>query len=245
MAFEPIARSSLAESVVDQLADEILAGRIAPGDALPSERSLSELLGVNRGAVREAIQRLAAQGLVRPQQGSGNHVLDYRQEAGLDLLPRLLVRGGGQVDPAAVRSVAELRACIGADAARLAAARATPAQRRALVELGERLAAAPDRAARQALALELWQAVVDAADNIAYRLALNSLVRAYAPVQALLRDLLADELDDVEGHRAVVRAIEQGHSQPARDAAAALLARGSDALSSLALLLGTLPEEAR
>ena len=40
------------------LRTEILSGRLAPGDALSSERALSEELGANRHAVREALKRL-------------------------------------------------------------------------------------------------------------------------------------------------------------------------------------------
>ena len=237
MSLHPVPRVSLSEGVVDQLMGEILAGRWDPGQALPSERTLAELLGVNRGAVREGIQRLSAAGLVQARQGDATRVLDYRETAGLDLLPRLLLRADGQVDGAVVRAIAELRACIGSDAARLAAGRVDPKASARLQACAQAMADAPDRPARQVAALALWSAVIDAADNVAYRLALNSLVRSYLPVQALLCDLLAEELDDVAGHRAVVDAILRGRAELARDAAAALLSRGGEALSTLSLWL--------
>lgn len=236
MGLRPIQRSSVAEDVVDQLAEEILAGRYEAGDALPSERALAETLGVNRGAVREAMQRLATEGLVRARQGDGTRVLDFRREGGLDLLPRLLSRGDGAIDGEAIAGVAELRACIGADAARLAAVRADDSHHAALQAAATRLRDAPDRAARQPEALALWEAVVDAAGNLAYRLAFNSLVRAYQPVQPLLRDLLGQELDDVAGHQRVVDAILAGDDARARLEADAVLQQGSRALASLATL---------
>ena len=52
------------------LREEILAGRLQPGTEL-AEVALSEQLGVSRGPIREAIGRLAAEGLVtvRPRRG--------------------------------------------------------------------------------------------------------------------------------------------------------------------------------
>jgi len=55
----------------DYLREEILAGRLQPGTEL-AEVALSEQLGVSRGPIREAIGRLAAEGLVtvRPRRGA-------------------------------------------------------------------------------------------------------------------------------------------------------------------------------
>src|SRR6266478_1264515 len=55
----------------DHLREEILAGRLQPGTEL-AEVALSEQLGVSRGPIREAIGRLAAEGLVtvRPRRGA-------------------------------------------------------------------------------------------------------------------------------------------------------------------------------
>jgi DNA-binding FadR family transcriptional regulator len=63
---------------VTQLADHferaILAGELAPGELLPSERELSARMGVSRSVVREALGRLASLGLVRSVHGSGTRV---------------------------------------------------------------------------------------------------------------------------------------------------------------------------
>ena len=55
----------------DHLRDEILSGRLTPGTEL-SEVALAESLGVSRGPIREALGRLAAEGLVtvRPRRGA-------------------------------------------------------------------------------------------------------------------------------------------------------------------------------
>jgi DNA-binding GntR family transcriptional regulator len=67
----PLDNATLWERVHDHLRDEILANRLAPGTEL-QEVGLSEQLGVSRGPIREAIGRLAAEGLVtvRPRRGA-------------------------------------------------------------------------------------------------------------------------------------------------------------------------------
>jgi DNA-binding GntR family transcriptional regulator len=62
---------TLWERVHDHLRDEILSGRLVPGTEL-SEVALADSLGVSRGPVREALGRLATEGLVtiRPRRGA-------------------------------------------------------------------------------------------------------------------------------------------------------------------------------
>src|SRR5436309_6049543 len=62
---------TLWQRVYDFLREEILAERLQPGAEL-QEVALSEELGVSRGPIREAIGRLAAEGLVtvRPRRGA-------------------------------------------------------------------------------------------------------------------------------------------------------------------------------
>ena len=67
----PIENVTLWERVHAHLRDEILANRLTPGTVL-SEVPLAASLGVSRGPVREALGRLAAEGLVtvRPRRGA-------------------------------------------------------------------------------------------------------------------------------------------------------------------------------
>jgi len=67
----PLENLTLWERVHFHLRDEILANRLPPGTVL-GEVALSESLGVSRGPIREALGRLAAEGLVtvRPRRGA-------------------------------------------------------------------------------------------------------------------------------------------------------------------------------
>lgn len=68
----------------ERLRSAILAGEIAPGEALPSERELAESLGLSRMTVRRALGALVAQKLAEKRQGSGTYVLPRRLEQTVD-----------------------------------------------------------------------------------------------------------------------------------------------------------------
>lgn len=57
-----------------KLGDAIHENRWAAGEALPSERALSESLGISRITARKAIALLVEQGLIRRTHGAGNFI---------------------------------------------------------------------------------------------------------------------------------------------------------------------------
>jgi GntR family transcriptional regulator, transcriptional repressor for pyruvate dehydrogenase complex len=232
MVLKPIVRRLVPDNVFEQLLGEVVDGSLGPGDALPSERRLAELLGVSRPAVREALQRMSATGLVEVRHGGATIVRDLQRHAGLDLLPRLLVRDG-ELDPDTARSIVEARFAIAPHVAELAAGRsgrAPAATRAALPSAVETISRADDPAARQRAALAFWDAVVDLADSIAFRLMFNSLRAAYEPAIDALAPLLDAEVSNVEGYRAIADAVLAGDAPAAARAADALLRPATEAL---------------
>ena len=234
MPLQPVQRSSVADAVFDQLLDEVLSGQIDAGDPLPAERALTAALGVNRQAVREALQRLAEAGLVEIRHGGRTLVRDFRASAGLDLLPRLLVRPDGTVDADVANALMELRAGLGPDVARRCAERADAATGSRIADLTARMAdAGEDLGVIAALDLQFWDAIVEGADNIAYRFAFNGMRRTYEPIAELLRQTLSPELLDHAGRGVIAAAITAGDGAAAAAGAARLLARGEAAVQQL------------
>jgi GntR family transcriptional repressor for pyruvate dehydrogenase complex len=76
MSFKTIKRESTLEVIVQQIKDQIKKGILKPGEKLPSERKLADLLGVSRASVREAIQALAFSGYLEVNQGKGTYILE-------------------------------------------------------------------------------------------------------------------------------------------------------------------------
>jgi GntR family transcriptional repressor for pyruvate dehydrogenase complex len=99
----------------------IVSGSLAPGDRLPSERTLAEQLAVSRTVVREALRGLAGMNLLDIRQGSGVYVAALDLESLIQPL-RFVV----DVERSAVEKLAEARAVLEPGLARLAAERARP-----------------------------------------------------------------------------------------------------------------------
>jgi GntR family transcriptional regulator, transcriptional repressor for pyruvate dehydrogenase complex len=68
--FKKVKQNRMYEEIAEQIVESILRGDLAPGDKLPPEKKLSEMFGVSRVTVREAILSLEQQGLVEVRQGS-------------------------------------------------------------------------------------------------------------------------------------------------------------------------------
>lgn len=231
MALRPVTRRTLSDEVFEQLLDSVVDGELTVGESLPSERRLAEVLGVSRPAVREALQRIAQTGVVEVRQGGATLVRDYRRAAGLDLLPRLLVRGG-RLDAAIARSVIEARAEVGPGIAALAATRGGPVLATELDELLTRMSTTTDPVTWQLGALDFWDLLVDGADSIVFRLMFNSLRTAYEPALPALGTLLAEEVGQVEPYRLLAAAIRAGDAATARAAATRVLTPTAEALLS-------------
>jgi GntR family transcriptional regulator, transcriptional repressor for pyruvate dehydrogenase complex len=236
MALQPVSRRSVPEDVFDQIVAEVLSGQMRPGEALPSERRLAEVLGVSRPAVREAMKRLSAVGLVEVRQGDSTTVRDFRRHAGLDLLPRLLLPAG-ELDIAVARSILEARLHNGPKVAELAALRHRPKIIALLRDSVVRLEAEDDPVERQRCALTFWDHVVDGADSIVFRLMYNTLRAAYEPALPALATVMEAEVGRPQAYRRLADAIEAGDAERAGRAARQLLEPATtaliDALSSL------------
>lgn len=80
----PIPRATFASLVTDQLRDSIINGALEPGEQL-SEVDLAQRFGVSRGPVREALQRLIQEGLLRSEPHRGVTIPVLTDEDVLDI----------------------------------------------------------------------------------------------------------------------------------------------------------------
>ena len=129
---EPVRRSRLYQSIVEQIEALLEKGELLPGDQLPAERALADQFQVSRASVREALRTLELLGIVETRAGGGTFI---RQVAPDDLarpLQSLIARGH------TLQDVIEFRGVVEPAIAALAATRVTPAQ---LAELREILTA--------------------------------------------------------------------------------------------------------
>ena len=225
--FSEVTTKRSADAVFDQVCEQIVGGGLEPGSTLPGERELSAQLNVSRSVVREALQRLAQAGLIEIRHGGSTRVRDYQSGTDIDLLGRLLVHSDGSIDSVVLRSMLEMRICIGTDAARLCALRASSELANELNVLVEHLAATNEIADKQDIDLEFWAAIVSGSQNIGYRLAYNGLEATYRPMRDVIAAVVEPELRNIAGHRAIARSIRVGDAQGAESAAKSLLETSS------------------
>jgi len=112
---------SLGDRLRNGIEEDILAGRLVPGDRL-DERALAERYNVSRTPVREALRQLSTIGLVSVQLRQGARVAAIE-------MPRLL-------------QMIEMMAVVEAEASRLAARRMSRGDRQRLLEIHAQAASA-------------------------------------------------------------------------------------------------------
>ena len=84
--------------VLEKIENDLLEGRLGPGDRLPAERELAGNLGVGRSSVREALRVLEVMGLIRTGTGSGpasGAIIVAAPTGGMQALLRLQVAAQG------------------------------------------------------------------------------------------------------------------------------------------------------
>lgn len=66
---KPIKQSKLSDEIVEQIQNSIKNRELQPNDVLPSEREMAKMLNVSRPPLREALNKLEAQGFIKIHRG--------------------------------------------------------------------------------------------------------------------------------------------------------------------------------
>ncbi len=84
-------KKSKSQKVYDYIEELVISGDIKPGERLPSEAKLGDILNVSRVSVRAGIEKLSAIGLVSKKKGGGTYVNRPKNENYLSVFtPTLL-----------------------------------------------------------------------------------------------------------------------------------------------------------
>ena len=120
--FRKAKQNRIFQDVVEQIQDVILDGKIKPGERLPSERELGEMLGTSRGTLREALRILEQKGLIEIRLGvNGGAIVKETNWEQMSETLALLIRS----QSVALEHLAEFREGVEGIIASLAAERAT------------------------------------------------------------------------------------------------------------------------
>jgi DNA-binding GntR family transcriptional regulator len=186
--------TSLADKAYHEIRGLIVSLELAPG-ALIDERELIERLEIGRTPVREALRRLAHERLVEvyPRRGMFVTGVDVRELARLS----------------------EVRELLEPEAARLAAERATDADREQLAELLTEL----DAGASELMDLDerIHRAVYRASHNDLLEATLEQYYVLALRIWSMALDRAHELEEAVEAHRALLEAIRDGDGERAAD----------------------------
>lgn len=126
-------KENLSQRIADTLKKMILEEQVyTAGQKLPNENELSQLLGVSRTTLREAIRILAAEGVLTVKRGCGTFVagqLNYYVDSGIEMQDFSQMR-------ITLRDLYEARTIFEPEAAALACRRASDEEIRHILELG-------------------------------------------------------------------------------------------------------------
>jgi len=209
-------RRSLADQLYGDLRERIRSGELQPGERLPTEKDFTEAFAVSRTTVREALARLAAEGMVQARQGVGVYVTETaRYEA-------FQIRKDELESLEDVHRLLELRLAIETEMAALAAARRTKGDVRDLHRKLAAINAADTSDAAARADADLHSSIARAAHNAYFERILTFIGTRLVPPRALVIQARDEQesgayaaLLDAE-HRAIVDAIEAGDEAAAR-----------------------------
>lgn len=206
MMADPARRERVSDRVAAEILKLIAGGDIEPGQKLPAERKLAEMLDVSRVSVRAALQTLKAQGFLDAVQGGGTRVVSKAD--GADPALAELVR----LDKSNMLDLMELRCEIEVWAARRAALSASNGGLAALEAALETMKG--NGADKAAADVAFHMAVARASDSVVYRHLLGLVRGTLAQMLTYHRtELFATPEDDrtvVAQHTAIVEAIRAG-----------------------------------
>jgi GntR family transcriptional regulator, transcriptional repressor for pyruvate dehydrogenase complex len=232
-AYKRIKSKRIFEGVIEQIRLQIVNGDIQPGDRLPPERTLSELIGVHRNSIREALKILEYMGVIESKPGAGTILSDI----GKDIFKEKVSNITKFSPRSFLIELIELREALEPHMAALAADRATDEDIEAMeaaindlkseVSHGQKLSSADER---------LHLAIAKATHNATF-------LRLTEPVMSMLSQFrersqrIPGRRTDVFGeHERIFLAIRERNPQAARAAM-------KSHLSQIRVMLINLPEE--
>ena len=212
VGFETIPRNKVYQAVARQLQRHITE-KLKPGDLLPPERQLVQMLGVSRGSVRDAIRSLEIMGLLEPRQGVGTVVRSPDASAAYPLANALRDKKKQVAELIDVRKMIEPHL----------------AERAARHASHDEIAEMEDILVRQEEKVRRGELTIEEDSEFHYSIALASNNSAILKVVDVLMNLLREtrqrslqgerrQEKSLEGHRRILAALKR------RDSAAAKIA---------------------
>lgn len=211
--FAFVRRNKVYEDVARQI-ERLILKKLRPGDKLPSERELAELLSVSRSSIRDAIRSLELMGMVEPRQGAGTIVCEISSSSVTNPLANALKRKEEHIS-----ELLDFRKILEPPLASRAATHASP----------DEISEMDDILKRQEAKLRSGETAIAEDSEFHYAIAMASGNSVVLKVLDILMDLLRETRErtlqvegrpqkSLAGHRLILSAIKR-HDQEGAKAA--------------------------
>lgn len=177
--FGKLRGTRVSDDIAAKIRSQVESGKLKVGSRLPSERALSEQLGVGRNALREALRLLENAGLIRLEKGvHGGAIV---QDRGRDAIASSMVDMYhlGSIQP---RHLTQARILYESVVIRLACAEATPADLQALyanIDAAEQARSAGEFGARIELHIEFHRMLARITGNPILEAVMNGVLEVF------------------------------------------------------------------
>jgi GntR family transcriptional repressor for pyruvate dehydrogenase complex len=216
---------TLSQKIERRIEEAIQQRKLRPGDKLPSEKELCASFLVSRTALREALRRLNARGLIEIKKGSGMYVSEIQIE---DAIKSLNLYYDLKFDSNLIAQMIEMRLLFEPQIAKLAARNRNKEDISVLQKnIKELEACNPDNTQKEADLINLFHT------NITKSTGNPMIVVSMEPIFSLLprmRNFLYANIDGekeytLEAHKKIYEAILEQNEKQAHDEMRALLKR--------------------
>ena len=221
----PVQTQRASEAIYEQIKELIISGEFKPGDRLPSERALIDMLQRSRPTIREALRMLERAGFIRIVPGTNGAIVQELSTDGVTQSMEVML----QTSKVTLDELSEYRSHNDVAVARWAAQRATPEDIAALRETLERCDALIESGELAAFvaqdAVFHGQLALAGKNQVSYILT-QVLSRLVEPMmlKALERQSIQDGTAMCERiiamHRAILDTVSAGNSEQAAKAMA-------------------------
>jgi DNA-binding FadR family transcriptional regulator len=222
-AFRPVGRARLHFDVARQVAESIISGSLAVGEALPSEQDLAGRFGVSRTVIRAAVGLLENQGLVDVSHGKRSAV---RPQSDWDVLDPTILELFARTRrlPSLINDIFHTRLALEVAAAEEAAERAAPEMLAALAKLCDEMDAVLQDA--DAFSYDQYhrcdaafhRLLADASANLVLGRVLRNLAEAFGTISGF-NPIRFEELDTAKRfHHTIYEAVRSGDPEAAGQA---------------------------
>lgn len=205
------------KGVIEYFKNRIMAGELRPGEKLPPEREIAQMLEVSRNSVREALRIMDMMGVISSQQGSGNYITCEFQKSIAETMGMMFAMS--QIN---YQQISQIRYALEQQAFALAIEQASESQMETLEELVKRLDRSMDEQENARIDKQIHFTLAQASGNV---LLLNILEACSGVIDTFIRNMRTEILRTKEAkealnlcHRQIAEALRNKDNAAGKDA---------------------------